>query len=762
MNDGRTSEHAHMDRQVKRWAAVAVILILLVATLGAATTVSAIRSTVRAELLQTMTVVLDSSNDALSEWVEHQRRSLDYPTHNSEVMAATDELLATAASGGAGDLAEHPAQRALRDAVSLWVIDHALVGYMVVSPERLVLAAARPALIGSHFVAYPGNLDLFGRALAGESVLTPPVYARIPLEMPDGHISHTASTIFAMAPIFGPDGTVKAVFAARVNTAGSFMSVFQRGRLGLTGETYAVDKFGRLASESRFTDHLREIGLIAADAPSMLNIDVRDPGINLVTHPRERTTPRPAQPLTKMAHEVTNGRSGYDIKGYRDYRGVMVLGAWTWNTDLDIGIATEIDRAEAYRQLDLISNGIYAFAAVIAFFFMVLVFGSAGILRRLRTKDAEIEGRDLQLRMILDSAGEGVIGVDATHRMTFVNPMASKILGYEPQELIGHNMHAMLHHAYANGSPYPVQCCPVFAACAESRSSTVDNEVFWHKDGHPVPVRYVSVPMSDSGRVSGAVVTFTDASHDFTERQASDRALVAARSESKAKSEYLVTISEEIRAPMTDIMGATRMLTDSPLTGDQRETIATIRSHVTSVLIMLDQVTRFSARMQRDPHDNALDFDLVELVEEVLDGRQAQVSVAEAMPVAIHADTVTLKQAMGHLVNAAYAASGTGGISVQLSVDQQVGPANADGAFLIRVTVEYPGGRRKADDYGMDAAALMTRDLVAVLGGTHGVSTGPDGSRTHWFTFRCRTADKRPPAGGVSLSRSKGRTAGTA
>lgn len=762
MTDGHTSEHAQMDRQVKRWAAIAVILILLVAAVGAATTVSAIRSTVRGDLLETMTLVLDSSNDALGEWVEHQRRSLDYPTHNAEVMAATEELLASVASGGINDLASHPAQRRLRDAVGLWVIDHALVGYLVVSPEQLVLSAARPALIGSHFVPYPGKADLFGRVLAGEQVLTPPVFSRIPLEMPDGQLSHSASTIFAMGPIRGPDGSVKAVFVARVNTAGSFMSVFQRGRLGLTGETYAVDRFGRLASESRFTDHLREIGLIAADAPSMLNIEVRDPGINLVSNPRDRTMPRPAPPLTRMAHELTNGRAGHDIKGYRDYRGVMVLGAWVWNNDLDIGIATEIDRAEAYRQLDLISNGIYAFAAVIAFFCMVLVFGGTGLLRRLRTKDAEIEGRDLQLRMILDSAGEGVIGVDASHRMTFVNPMACRILGYEPQELIGHNMHAMLHHAYANGSPYPVQCCPVFAACAESRSSTVDNEVFWHKEGHPVPVRYVSVPMNDGERVTGAVVTFTDASHDFTERQASDRALVAARSESKAKSEYLVTISEEIRGPMTDIIGATRMLADSPLTGEQRETIAGIRSHVTSVLIMLDQVTRFSARMQRDPHDNAHDFDLVELVEEVLDGRQAQVSVAEAMPVMIHADPVTLKQAMGHLVDAAYASSGTGGIVVQLSVDQQVGPANADGAFLIRMSVEYPGGRRKADDYGMDAAALMTRDLVAVLGGTHGVSTGPDGSRTHWFTFRCRTTDKRPPAGGISLSRSKGRTAGTA
>ncbi len=92
------------------------------------------------------------------------------------------------------------------------------------------------------------------------------------------------------------------------------------------------------------------IGLIPdrEDARSILNVQIRDPQVNMVSgdRPSLRLADRP---LTQMAATAVQGQSGVDVDGYRDYRGVPVVGAWTWLPEFGIGVATEMDVAEAYR-----------------------------------------------------------------------------------------------------------------------------------------------------------------------------------------------------------------------------------------------------------------------------------------------------------------------------------------------------------------------------------------------------------------------------
>src|SRR5258705_14023608 len=83
---------------------------------------------------------------------------------------------------------------------------------------------------------------------------------------------------------------------------------------------------------------------------SSLAIDLRDPGVDLTAGGRA-AVPRPQQPLTRMARAALAGHSGVDLDGYRDYRGVPVIGAWTWNERYGIGSATEVGLAGAYGAL---------------------------------------------------------------------------------------------------------------------------------------------------------------------------------------------------------------------------------------------------------------------------------------------------------------------------------------------------------------------------------------------------------------------------
>lgn len=125
--------------------------------------------------------------------------------------------------------------------------------------------------------------------------------------------------------------------------------------------------------------------------------------------------------------------------------------------------------------------------------------------------------RDLQQlsghhSMILDSAGEGIVVIDAQGKQTFVNPAAAKTLGYRPEEIIGRQSHTMWHHTRADGSPFPSEECPIYAAFKDGIVHRGVDEVFWRKDGTSFCAEYVSTPIWEEGRVTGAVVVFQDVS----------------------------------------------------------------------------------------------------------------------------------------------------------------------------------------------------------------------------------------------------------
>ncbi|MCZ8314641.1 sigma 54-interacting transcriptional regulator [Phreatobacter sp.] len=115
-------------------------------------------------------------------------------------------------------------------------------------------------------------------------------------------------------------------------------------------------------------------------------------------------------------------------------------------------------------------------------------------------------------QLILKAAGEGIYGVNADGKTTFVNPAAEALLGWTADELVGKDMHSLVHHHRADGSPYPNQACPIYAAFRNGAVQTVTDEVFWKKDGTPLWVEYTSTPIRERGAIIGAVIVFRDVS----------------------------------------------------------------------------------------------------------------------------------------------------------------------------------------------------------------------------------------------------------
>jgi PAS domain S-box-containing protein len=117
-----------------------------------------------------------------------------------------------------------------------------------------------------------------------------------------------------------------------------------------------------------------------------------------------------------------------------------------------------------------------------------------------------------QHQLILDSAGEGIYGLDREGRITFSNAAATEILGWELEDVLGQVAHDVHHHSHADGSPYLIDECRIYKAFRDGEVHRVDDEVFWHIDGHCVPVEYTSTPIFEDGDPCGVVVVFRDIS----------------------------------------------------------------------------------------------------------------------------------------------------------------------------------------------------------------------------------------------------------
>jgi PAS domain S-box-containing protein len=150
-------------------------------------------------------------------------------------------------------------------------------------------------------------------------------------------------------------------------------------------------------------------------------------------------------------------------------------------------------------------------------------------------------------QLILRAAGEGIYGVNADGKTTFVNPAAERILGWSADELVGKAIHPIVHHSHHDGSHYPDHDCPIYAAFRDGAVHKVDGEVFWRKDGAPVWVEYTSTPIRDRSMVVGAVIVFRDVS----QRRDADEKLRAALAEVDRLRERLelenAYLQEEIR-----------------------------------------------------------------------------------------------------------------------------------------------------------------------------------------------------------------------
>lgn len=128
-----------------------------------------------------------------------------------------------------------------------------------------------------------------------------------------------------------------------------------------------------------------------------------------------------------------------------------------------------------------------------------------------RLAEAALGAAQRQQKLILESVGEGIHGLDATGRIVFENPSAAAMFGWHEAEMVGQDAHALIHHHRADGRDYPVGECPIYQTLRDGKTRRIEGEIFFRKDGSSFPVEYTSSPVRDeTGAISGVVVSFRD------------------------------------------------------------------------------------------------------------------------------------------------------------------------------------------------------------------------------------------------------------
>lgn len=170
--------------------------------------------------------------------------------------------------------------------------------------------------------------------------------------------------------------------------------------------------------------------------------------------------------------------------------------------------------------------------------------------------------------LILESAGEGIFGMDSRGNHIFLNSAGGKKLGYEPGALINRHSHHIWHHSRADGTPYPEDECWIYMTARDGISRHVDDEVFWKRDGGAVPVEYTTTPIYEEGAVTGAVVTFRDITERKRARQALERAYSELEAKVRERTRELAKANDELRMEIAERKRAVEVIRKSKVLGD--------------------------------------------------------------------------------------------------------------------------------------------------------------------------------------------------
>ncbi len=264
-----------------------------------------------------------------------------------------------------------------------------------------------------------------------------------------------------------------------------------------------------------------------------------------------------------------------------------------------------------------------------------------------------------RLNLILNATGEGIYGIGIDGNCTFINISALTILGFTLQEVLGKNSHQLIHYSHEDGSPYDIEKCPIYRALHGETIATIDNEVFWRKDGTSFSVQYQSHPIKKDEEIIGCVVSFMD----ITERKQNEALLWAAKEKAeklaKTKSQFLANMSHEIRTPMNAIIGFSDLALFDEIPTETRAYLQDINTASNNLMDILNDILDLSKLEAGRMSIISTPFHLNDLLTSIYNlflriaqtkGLVLTLNIADNIPNNLVGDSIRLRQVLVNLL----------------------------------------------------------------------------------------------------------------
>ncbi|MBW2687902.1 MAG: PAS domain S-box protein, partial [Deltaproteobacteria bacterium] len=477
---------------IRAWAVGLEIAFLLAVSVLAWATLQRVERRVRDDAGQVLQAVLETSHESLLFWVHDREDLVVQLASDPELVSLISAQLAQGRSkdslGGSSALMD------LRRVLERHSQHHQSAGFFVMATDGISVAAVGDDGLGTPNPLWEQRRQLMQQALAGKPAFVPPVR----LQGPESGTTVEDPALYFAAPVVDDENRTIAVLALQYSPKLGLTRIVEIARISKTGETYAFDAQGRMLTTSRFEESLRAAGTLQAGQDSILSLSITDPATGELTVPVQR---------------AKAGR-GVDVDGYRDYRGIRVLGAWMWSGDLGFGLTTEIDEGEAlapYKSTRRIVIAVLATTTCLALLLTIAV------LRVERRRFVEVRDREEHLRAILDTAADGIVTFDDEGTIEATNPALNQMFGYRSGELIGLDISVLLASADSQAQGPTILQPP-----GDDESGEISPELLGRrKDGTTFELEVrVGESVADDKRLYTAIL------RDVTERRALEARLL--------------------------------------------------------------------------------------------------------------------------------------------------------------------------------------------------------------------------------------------